>query len=138
MDLEYEIRTDDNVADIEDDNLDISALGEITGLQEIDKLEAVGINVGDIKKLKAAGLYTMASIMMATSAQLTSIKGLSEAKVQKIIECVKKVRFLNMISHTTFSRTDLFSNHSGTILHSFRWTLLVLLQHDPFVKKEKL
>lgn len=92
MDLEYELRTEENNVEIEEDNLDISAIEDVGGLQEIDKLEAVGINVGDIKKLKAAGMYTMASIMMATSTQLTNIKGLSEAKVQKIIECVKKVR----------------------------------------------
>lgn len=59
--------------------------------QEIDKLEAVGVNVADIKKLKAAGFYTIASIVMATSASLQQIKGMSEAKLQKIMEGVKKV-----------------------------------------------
>ena len=93
MEMDYETQTmEDNLpVEVEEENIDISALEGITGLQEIDKLEAVGINVGDIKKLKAAGMYTMASIMMATTAQLTAIKGLSEAKVIKIIECVKKV-----------------------------------------------
>ena len=86
--MELEVRDDAIEENIE---IDPSLLEE-TGIQEIDKLESMGINVADIKKLKAAGLYTMASVMMATTAYLTSIKGLSEVKVQKLIECVKKVR----------------------------------------------
>jgi meiotic recombination protein DMC1 len=88
MDMELETREE-----AVEETLDFDpSLLEEHGVQEIDKLESVGINVSDIKKLKAAGLYTMASIMMATSSYLTAIKGLSEVKVQKIIECVKKVR----------------------------------------------
>ncbi len=76
-----------------DENIDMDLnLGGESDYQEIDKLETAGVNVGDIKKLKAAGLYTLASIVMATSTHLQSIKGMSEAKVQKIMECVKKVR----------------------------------------------
>ncbi len=87
MDMELEMREE-----AMDDNLEVdTSMFEDGGIQEIDKLESVGINVSDIKKLKAAGLYTMASVMMATTSVLTSIKGLSEIKVQKIIDCVKKV-----------------------------------------------
>lgn len=82
----------ENVEDNNVGDLGNVVIDETSDYQEIDKLESVGINVGDIKKLKAAGLYTLSSIVMATSATLQAIKGLSEAKVQKITECVKKVR----------------------------------------------
>jgi len=89
---------DDNVNE-QEFVLDVDANQDIL---EIDKLESVGINVSDIKKLKAAGLYTLSSIMMATSATLLSIKGLSEAKVQKITECVKKVGCFNVLGSILF------------------------------------
>jgi len=34
---------------------------------EVDKLTSVGINTGDVKKLKEGGFHTVASVIMATS-----------------------------------------------------------------------
>jgi hypothetical protein len=36
------------------------------GWQEIDKLQDLGVNVADIKKLKAGGCHTVASLLMHT------------------------------------------------------------------------
>ncbi|PRQ36399.1 putative meiotic recombinase Dmc1, P-loop containing nucleoside triphosphate hydrolase [Rosa chinensis] len=57
----------------------------------IDKLIAQGINAGDVKKLQEAGIYTCNGLMMHTKKNLTGIKGLSEAKVDKICEAAEKI-----------------------------------------------
>ncbi|KAI3993130.1 hypothetical protein MKX01_009873, partial [Papaver californicum] len=59
--------------------------------EAIDKLIAQGINAGDIKKLQDAGIYTCNGLMMHTKKNLTGIKGLSEAKVDKICEAAEKI-----------------------------------------------
>ncbi|PIN11334.1 Meiotic recombination protein Dmc1 [Handroanthus impetiginosus] len=59
--------------------------------EAIDKLTAHGINAGDVKKLQDAGIYTCNGLMMHTKKSLTGIKGLSEAKVDKICEAVEKI-----------------------------------------------
>ncbi|XP_061994418.1 uncharacterized protein LOC133712330 isoform X1 [Rosa rugosa] len=59
--------------------------------QVIDKLIAQGINAGDVKKLQDAGIYTCNGLMMHTKKNLTGIKGLSEAKVDKICEAAEKI-----------------------------------------------
>ena len=47
--------------------------------------------MADIKKLKAAGICTVKGIQMVTKKKLCNIKGLSEAKVDKMKEAVIKV-----------------------------------------------
>jgi len=59
--------------------------------QDIELLQNHGINVADIKKLKAAGICTVKGIQMVTKKKLCNIKGLSEAKVDKMKEAVIKV-----------------------------------------------
>ncbi|EHA8592357.1 putative Meiotic recombination protein DMC1 [Cocos nucifera] len=59
--------------------------------ESIDKLISQGINAGDIKKLQDAGIYTCNGLMMQTKKSLTGIKGLSEAKVDKICEAAEKL-----------------------------------------------
>ncbi|KAE9589036.1 Meiotic recombination protein DMC1 [Lupinus albus] len=59
--------------------------------QAIDKLIAQGINAGDVRKLQDAGIYTCNGLMMHTKKNLTGIKGLSEAKVDKICEAAEKI-----------------------------------------------
>ncbi|GKA45819.1 polyubiquitin 11 [Tanacetum coccineum] len=68
----------------------------------IDKLTAHGINARDVKKLQDAGIYTCNGLMMHTKKNLTGIKGLSEAKVDKICEAAEKL----VVSDLLFS-TDL-------------------------------
>ncbi|KAL8105052.1 hypothetical protein AgCh_029004 [Apium graveolens] len=57
----------------------------------IDKLTNHGINAGDVRKLQDAGIYTCNGLMMHTKKNLTGIKGLSEAKVDKICEAAEKI-----------------------------------------------
>ncbi|KAL5205779.1 hypothetical protein ABZP36_033988 [Zizania latifolia] len=59
--------------------------------ESIDKLTSQGINAGDVKKLQDAGIYTCNGLMMHTKKSLTGIKGLSEAKVDKICEAAEKL-----------------------------------------------
>lgn len=49
-------------------------------------LKASGIAALDVKKLKDAGLCTVESVVYAPRKELLQIKGISEAKVDKIIE----------------------------------------------------
>ena len=62
-----------------------------TDFQDVDLLQSHGINVADIKKLKGAGICTVKGILMTTVKKLCNIKGLSEAKVEKIKEVCKKL-----------------------------------------------
>ncbi|XP_064406322.1 meiotic recombination protein DMC1/LIM15 homolog [Halichondria panicea] len=59
--------------------------------QDIDALQNHGINVADIKKLKSAGICTIKGIQMTTRKKLCNIKGISEAKVDKIKEATAKL-----------------------------------------------
>ncbi|EEC08841.1 meiotic recombination protein DMC1/LIM15 homolog [Ixodes scapularis] len=59
--------------------------------QDIDMLQNHGINVADIKKLKTAGICTVRGVQMTTRKKLCAIKGISEAKVDKIKEVVAKI-----------------------------------------------
>ncbi|XP_038639779.1 meiotic recombination protein DMC1/LIM15 homolog [Scyliorhinus canicula] len=59
--------------------------------QDIDLLQKHGINVADIKKMKTVGICTVKGIQMTTRRALCNIKGLSEAKVEKIKEAANKL-----------------------------------------------
>ncbi|CAO3701728.1 unnamed protein product [Rhizopus stolonifer] len=59
---------------------------------EIDDLQAQGIGVADIVKLKSAGLCTVRGVQMMTKRALLKIKGLSETKVDKIKEAALKIQ----------------------------------------------
>uniref|UniRef100_A0A182QW53 DNA repair protein RAD51 homolog n=1 Tax=Anopheles farauti TaxID=69004 RepID=A0A182QW53_9DIPT len=52
----------------------------------IGKLEGNGITNGDIKKLAEAGFHTVESVAYAPKKQLLTIKGISEAKADKILQ----------------------------------------------------
>lgn len=56
----------------------------------VEKLQDAGINAADLKKLKDAGFNTSQSIVFAMRKDLLSIKGLSDLKVDKIIEAARK------------------------------------------------
>jgi DNA repair protein RAD51 len=62
---------------------------EISGPMMIQKLEEVGINNADIKKLADAGFQTVESIAFTAKKNLITIKGLTEAKIDKILEACK-------------------------------------------------
>ena len=58
---------------------------------KIEALEDEGINPSDINKLKREGYHTVISVLMTVKKNLCKIKGLSEPKVDKIIEAAMKV-----------------------------------------------
>ena len=66
--------------------------------QDIDELQNHGINVADIKKLKQAGICTVKGVQMTTRKKLCNIKGISEAKMEKIKEVSTK-----LVGETAFS-----------------------------------
>jgi len=59
---------------------------EIDGPTPIKALEEKGINAGDIKKLEEAGFHTVEAVAFTPKKHLIIVKGLSEAKVDKIID----------------------------------------------------
>lgn len=59
---------------------------DVSFFTDIDELQAHGINAADIKKLKTAGICTVRGVQMTTRRKMCNIKGLSEAKVDKIKE----------------------------------------------------
>lgn len=63
---------------------------------DVDGLQSYGINVADIKKLKSGGVCTLKGLRMVTKKKLCGIKGLSEAKVDKIREAVTKLEGANV------------------------------------------
>lgn len=102
----------------------------MSDFQEIDKLQDLGVNVADIKKLKLGGCHTVASLLMNTRKvrtfllllqrrpdtrtnahrrvryttlrarvqNLLAIKGISEAKVDKILEAAGKLHFASFMT----------------------------------------
>lgn len=59
---------------------------ELDGPTPIKALEEKGINGGDIKKLEEAGFHTVEAVAFTPKKHLVLVKGLSEAKVDKIVE----------------------------------------------------
>lgn len=59
--------------------------------RSIEDLQSVGINVSDLKKLQEYGLNTIGSVLQCSMRELSQIKGLSEAKIDKIREAGRKL-----------------------------------------------
>ncbi|KAI3384416.1 hypothetical protein SNEBB_007199 [Seison nebaliae] len=60
-------------------------------LNPVDNLQKEGINVVDIKKLKDNGIFTVTGVQQMTTRGMCQIKGLSDAKVEKIKEVASKL-----------------------------------------------
>jgi DNA repair protein RAD51 len=60
----------------------------------ITKLEVNGITSADIKKLQEAGLHTIEAVAYTPKKHLLNIKGISEAKADKIMvnNCILKIK----------------------------------------------
>ncbi|ELR23550.1 meiotic recombinase Dmc1, putative [Acanthamoeba castellanii str. Neff] len=84
-------------AEVEEGEEEASA-EQVSDFQEIDKLQDLGVNVADIKKLKLGGCHTVASLLMNTRKNLLAIKGISEAKVDKILEAAGKLHFASFMT----------------------------------------
>ncbi|KAJ8309030.1 hypothetical protein KUTeg_013904 [Tegillarca granosa] len=62
---------------------------ETFGPLPLSKLEANGISATDVKKMEEAGYYTVESIAYAPKKNLLAIKGISEAKADKILVMIE-------------------------------------------------
>jgi len=56
---------------------------------DVELLQEHGVNVADLKKLKVAGINTLKGLLMTTTKKLLAVKGISEAKADKIREAAK-------------------------------------------------
>ncbi|KAJ1436495.1 meiotic recombination protein dmc1 [Ochromonadaceae sp. CCMP2298] len=67
------------------------ARGEDVGFRLVEDLQSTGINMSDIKKLQDAGLTTVGSVLQCATRDLMSIKGITEARIEKIRDGCKKL-----------------------------------------------
>ena len=74
----------------EENDIDYDQQQEET-FHPIDLLQEHGINASDISKLRDAGFNSIESVTYSTKKTLVSIKGLSEIKVEKIIDACSKI-----------------------------------------------
>ncbi|KAJ3416843.1 Meiotic recombination protein dmc1 [Chytridiales sp. JEL 0842] len=77
---------------------------ELNDLIDIDKLQDAGIGQTDIQKLRAAGLHTVKAIQMTTTRSLLKIKGMSEAKIEKVKEAANKLISSGFISGIDYAQ----------------------------------
>ena len=75
---------------------------ELDGPTPIKALEEKGINAGDIKKLEEAGYHTVEAVAFTPKKLLVQVKGLSENKVEKIIEAAAKVVQMGFQTASTY------------------------------------
>ncbi|CAK9808999.1 DNA repair protein RAD51 homolog 1 [Anthophora plagiata] len=71
----------------------------------IKTLEGNGITAGDIKKLEEAGYYTVEAVAYAPKKCLIAIKGISEAKADKILQEASKLVVMGFKSATEIHQT---------------------------------
>ncbi|NXA58665.1 RAD51 protein, partial [Mohoua ochrocephala] len=81
---------------------DTSAEEESFGPQLISRLEQCGINANDVKKLEEAGFHTVEAVAYAPKKELLNIKGISEAKADKILAEAAKLVPMGFTTATEF------------------------------------
>ncbi|CAH0551658.1 unnamed protein product [Brassicogethes aeneus] len=86
------------------------------GPQLINKLEGNGINSGDLKKLEEAGYHTIESVAFAPKKYLLQIKGISEAKADKLIAEASKLVPMGFTTATEFhqKRSEIIQLTTGS------------------------
>uniref|UniRef100_A0AAV2KA00 DNA repair protein RAD51 homolog n=1 Tax=Knipowitschia caucasica TaxID=637954 RepID=A0AAV2KA00_KNICA len=75
---------------------------ESFGPQPLARLEQSGISASDIKKLEDAGFHTIEAVAYAPKKELITIKGISEAKADKIITEAAKLVPMGFTTATEF------------------------------------
>ena len=71
---------------------------DMSGPMPLHKLEQHGIASGDIKKFTDAGYHTVEAICYVPKKTLVNVKGISEAKLEKILEAANKEVKMNFMS----------------------------------------
>ena len=84
------MKSKEHQKDLEENDSDYDQQQEET-FHPIDLLQDHGINASDISKLRDAGFNSIESVTYSTKKTLVSIKGLSEVKVEKIIDACSKI-----------------------------------------------
>ncbi|KAL0481986.1 DNA repair protein RAD51 [Acrasis kona] len=77
---------------------------EIVGPKLIQELEQHGISASDVKKMLAGGFNTVESVAFAPKKQIITVKGISEAKAEKIIEVAKKLVPMSFVTATEMNQ----------------------------------
>ncbi|XP_069371747.1 DNA repair protein RAD51 homolog 2 isoform X2 [Paralichthys olivaceus] len=72
------------------------------GPQPLCRLEQCGISASDIKKLEEAGFHTIEAVAYAPKKELLNIKGISEAKADKILAEAAKLVPMGFTTATEF------------------------------------
>ncbi|XP_047134745.1 DNA repair protein RAD51 homolog A [Hydra vulgaris] len=82
----------------------------------VSKLEQHGISASDIKKLSEAGFYTVESLAYTPKKTLLAVKGISEAKADKILSEVIKLVPMGFTTATEFhqKRSEIIQISSGS------------------------
>lgn len=82
----------------------------------IDALQEHGLSKSDCEKLSAAGFNTVESVAFTPKKQLLTIKGISEAKADKVLAAAAKLVPMGFTTATEFHnrRTDLVSITTGS------------------------
>ncbi|KAG9401399.1 recombinase rad51 [Aphanomyces cochlioides] len=89
---------------------------QIQGPCGINALEQSGVNASDINKLKEAGFHTVDAIAMATKKQLIAIKGITEAKADKMLKAAREMVNVGFTTAADVmqSRKDLITLTTGS------------------------
>uniref|UniRef100_A0A4X1VSJ3 DNA meiotic recombinase 1 n=1 Tax=Sus scrofa TaxID=9823 RepID=A0A4X1VSJ3_PIG len=97
-------------------------------------------NVADIKKLKSVGICTIKGIQMTTRRALCNVKGLSEAKVDKIKEAANKLIEPGFLTAFEYSekRKMVFHITTGSQEFEFYSLLLILINFNCFLVTAQL
>lgn len=70
----------------------------------IEKLEGNGVSAADVKKLKEAGFFTVESILYTPKKTILEVKGISEAKADKVCEAAAKLIDLGFTTAKEFAK----------------------------------
>lgn len=96
-------------------SMDIQQAEDDGSIQAVEELQNHGIGAVDIQKLKLAGICTIKGVNMTPKRTLLKVKGLSEAKVDKIKEVASKIQECGFISALEYSmkRASVFKVSTG-------------------------
>ncbi|VDO98244.1 unnamed protein product [Soboliphyme baturini] len=86
------------------------------GPQPIKRLEQFGINPSDLKRLEEAGFYTVESVAFTPKKAILDIKGISEAKADKILAEASKLVPMGFTTATDFhqKRSEIIQITTGS------------------------
>jgi len=65
---------------------------DMKSYEPIEILQDAGINATDITKLKEDGFATVGQLFQVSMKRLLQVKGISEAKADKLLQAARKVR----------------------------------------------